>query len=281
MSDVGRTRRLARLFDPSSQRTVIVPVDDSLIAGPIGGLQNLKSQLLCIERACPNGILGFPGQFEHQELLNPHVGWICNLTASTTRSAHTRKILIGSVGQALSLGADAVAVHVNTTSKHEGEMLAHFAGVAGEARDLGVPVVAIMYPRRERPDGTDDNYEDVRNTNEDLFTTLVAHAVRVARDLGASLVKTQFTGSPDSFRTVVEAASPVPVVIAGGPLQPCERVLTMAHEATAAGAAGVSFGRNVYGRDNVGQMITALRLIVHEGASVADAMQAIRRARHG
>src|ERR1051326_8450647 len=66
-----------------------------------------------------------------------------------------------------------------------------------------------------------------------------------------------------SFASVVECAMGVPVLIAGGPLQPAEEVLLKAREAICAGAAGVSFGRNVFLRDNVGEFLQLLRGIIH------------------
>ncbi len=40
-------------------------------------------------------------------------------------------------------------------------------------------------------------------------------AARVAAELGADIVKTVYTGDPDTFREVTEGCS-VPVVVAGG-----------------------------------------------------------------
>lgn len=272
MMPTGRDRRLSRLFSASTGRTIIVPIDDSLIAGPANGLDQLNSKLeSIIECGRANAVLGFAGQLEH--LVSPaDVGWICNLTASTVRSHHTRKTQVGRPEHALAIGADAVAVHVNLTSRFESEMLAMLGSIVNDSRPLGVPVVAIMYPRRERPDGGDDNYEALRGTDEAHYAELVAHAARVARELGASVIKTQFTGSCESFRSVTAAAHPVPVVIAGGPIRPAREALAMADAAVAAGAAGVSFGRNVYGRTRPAAMLEALSLVVHDRRSLDDVL---------
>ena len=58
----------------------------------------------------------------------------------------------------------------------------------------------------------------------------VKHAARVGSELGVDIVKTNYTGDPDSFKEVVEGAL-VPVVIAGGPkVETDEELLNMVKE---------------------------------------------------
>lgn len=268
----GVSRRLRRIIDPVSHRTVIVPVDDSLLSGPEGRLLDLEAKLTDIASAKPNALLAFPGQFERFAAIVQDIPWICNLTASTTRSHHTRKRQVAQVEEALSLGCDAVAVHVNTTSEYEGEMLTILGQTIGRARQYGVPVVGIMYPRTVTADGRDDNYLGLKREEPAEYAALVAHAVRIAADLGASLIKTQYTGNVDTFRNVITAAAPVPVVIAGGPMLSTRDAITMTHDALEAGAAGISYGRNVFQRPRSSAMIRALQALIHEGASPGDAL---------
>jgi len=60
-AEAGKIRRLRRLFSPHSGRTVIVPVDDSLIFGPAEGLEQVVSKVQKIIMDPPNAILAFPG----------------------------------------------------------------------------------------------------------------------------------------------------------------------------------------------------------------------------
>ena len=83
-------------------------------------------------------------------------------------------------------------------------------------------------------------------------------------ELGADVIKTQYTGSPETFEKVVEATRPVPVFIAGGPLCSEPAALSAARGAIAAGASGVSFGRNVFERDDPARMLRLLHSAVHE-----------------
>lgn len=76
------------------------------------------------------------------------------------------------------------------------------------------------------------------------------------------MIKTQYTGDSGSFSQVVAAANNHPVFIAGGAMLEEQELYDMAKEAVAAGAAGVSIGRNVFNRVNSSEVIDNLRKIV-------------------
>lgn len=273
-SSAGKAKRLSRLLDGTSKRTVIVPIDDSLIFGPYDGLADLSLKIKQMAEAKPNGILAFAGVFrEFSETLSG-IGAIINLTASTVRSMHTRKVLINNLQSAIALDPEAVAVHVNVTSAYESEMLNNLGLVSRECESFGVPLMAIMYPRREEGD-KDDNYDDLKKKSPEAYTRLVCHCTRIAADLGADLIKTQFTGTAPSFQKVIEACWPIPVVVAGGPLTDPKSMLKNAFAAIEGGAIGVSFGRNVFNRTDSRQIITALKQLVYCRLSVDDALALI------
>ena len=254
---LGKARRLRRLFSASSRRTIIVPLDDGLIFGPFNGLENLKHITGQLKGSAANAVLAFPGALRAQADDLQNLGWIINVSASTVRGSHTNKILVGAVEQAARLSADAVAVHVNVTDEHEGDMLRNLGQVVRECEALELPVVAIMYPRRRGID-EDDNYEKLKNDDAPEYARLIAHACRIGVELGADLIKTQYSGNQATFRTVVEAASGVPIVIAGGPLLERGLAIERARDAIAAGAIGVSFGRNVYQRKDIRKFLEDL-----------------------
>jgi len=118
---------------------------------------------------------------------------------------------------AVSLDLEGVAVHVNVSSKFETEMFSILATAIRAASTYDVPVVAIMYPRREAEDGSDENYLTLKSSDRRAYTSLVAHAARVGMEMGADVIKTQYTGDSETFRKVVEACAPVPAIVAGGP----------------------------------------------------------------
>jgi DhnA family fructose-bisphosphate aldolase class Ia len=104
----------------------------------------------------------------------------------------------------------------------------------------------------------------------------VKHAARVGAELGADIVKVPYTGSVSSFKQVVEGC-PVPVVIAGGPKMDSDQdIFEMVEDALKAGAAGLSIGRNAFQHRKPEKMIQALCKMVHEGASVKDAIEMLK-----
>jgi DhnA family fructose-bisphosphate aldolase class Ia len=121
-----------------------------------------------------------------------------------------------------------------------------------------MPFLAMMYPRGP----------NIKNENE--FDS-VAHAARIGAELGADVVKTVYTGDPESFRRVVRSC-PVPVVVAGGPRMTTDiEVLELGENSMKAGAAGLSFGRNVFQHNRPQAMSKALAAIVHNGATAKEA----------
>ena len=190
----GKTRRLRRLFRSADARSVILPIDDGLISGPRGQLSDLVAFFDAIRECPPDGILLFAGVLARYCASLADVTAIVNVTASTNRTAHTRKVLCADVETAVAAGADLVAAQVNVTSSYEGDMLQGLGAVVRRAERFGLPVLAIMYSRKEN--GTvDDNYDNLKTAHPDQYSDLVAHAARIGMELGADVIKTQYTGS--------------------------------------------------------------------------------------
>ncbi len=262
VSSIGKKRRLNNIFDPSSGRTIIVPTDDLLLFGPKGHLVNYKEKIRLLKNTPINAILGFPGFFKEfqNDLLDK--AWIMNLSISTTQNQHTYKKLAFPVEHALSLGADAVAVHVNISSPYENEMIENLANVAVKCDNFGIPLMAIIYARKPGLIG-DDNYLDLKQNDPDKYTELISHVCRIGVEVGADIIKTNYTGSTTAFKKVIESSGNVPVVIAGGPETSEENALIMVQDSITAGASGVCFGRNTFSRDNIPSFIDSIRSIVN------------------
>ncbi|MGW4464320.1 hypothetical protein [Micromonospora sp. NPDC004704] len=272
MTSAGRLIRLSRLIP--DRRSVLVPFDDALISGPYGGLVDTVVRAREVADGGANAIMGFRALHDRCSARGLFVPFVLNLTASTVLSSHTRKTVVGSVEAAVRAGCDGVAVHVNVTDGREGEMLGTLGAVSDACQQWNMPLLAIMYPRRVHRDGTDDNYLELKATNRDGYARLVRHAVRIAVELGADIVKTQYTGDPESFATVVEVSLGVPVVIAGGPRTSVRQALDNAYGAMSAGAAGVCFGRQTYHRTDVTGFVRKLCLVVRDQRDPVDLVSA-------
>jgi DhnA family fructose-bisphosphate aldolase class Ia len=258
----GKKRRLSRLFHEG--KTLIVPVDDSLIFGPKDGLLAIRNTIKEIVKGEPNALLGFQRDLELVSNENANLPFIFNLTASTIMGQHVSKTMISTVEFALKNGADCVACHVNYSSQHENIMIHNLSAISEECDRLGMPLLVIAYPRCIKND-KEYNYDDVKENDPNAYAEIVAHAVRVSDELGADIIKTHYTGTMESFQKVVFAANGKPLVIAGGAKKPVAESLRIAEEAMKAGACGISYGRNVFNADDVEYYISALKRIVFQG----------------
>ena len=97
------------------------------------------------------------------------------------------KVPVADVEEAIKLGADAVSIHVNIGSQTEPQQLREFGKTAKICEEWGIPLLAMMYPRG----GKEINQFDVE---------FVKHVARIGAELGADIIKTNYTGSPDSFK---------------------------------------------------------------------------------
>ena len=256
---IGKERRLHSIF-PSNGKCIIVPLDDSLISQSNEGLFQLQDKIRDIERAKPDAILCYQGT---ACLISDYdIPLILNLTASTINSMHTNKVLISSVEHAVMQDASAVALHINISSQYESAMLRNIGEVSEKCHYYGIPMMVLAYPRKENGN-SDDNYADLRNNDIEKYTKLVSHCVRIAFELGADIIKTQYTGTPQSFEYVVKSAIDKPVIIAGGTMLNDEKLLEMVRGAISAGGAGVSIGRNIFNRSNSFAIIQKIREIVY------------------
>jgi DhnA family fructose-bisphosphate aldolase class Ia len=263
LQTMGLQRRLGALV-PATRPALWLPLDDRLISGPEDGLRDPRALLTREIVENLTAVLGFRGDLEacRRDLIGTPM--IMNLSASTIRRDHTRKVLVGSVGDAVVAGAEAIACHVNLTSPYEGEQIEHLGRRVAEADAVGVPVVAIVYPRGRRPDGGDNNYTALREQSPEEFAVLVRQCVALARSLGASVVKTVYTGTEETFRTVVAAALGMPVLIAGEKLAGEAEAIQRAASAIRAGARGVAFGRQIFARPEPAPFVRKLRAVLDD-----------------
>jgi DhnA family fructose-bisphosphate aldolase class Ia len=130
--------------------------------------------------------------------------------------------------------------------------------ILSEAQTYDIPVLGIIYPRGEE-NGADDDMTLLRDRGSEEYVEAVRHCVSLGADLGFDAIKTCYTGSRTSFETVISASRNVPIVIAGGPCVDEEAIVGASREAIQAGAAGVSFGRNIFGRSNPAEFVRRIR----------------------
>jgi len=262
---IGKAIRLERIIDRNSGKTVIIPMDHGVTVGPIAGLADMRTAISKVVAGGANAILMHKGMVRAGHRGSGRdVGLIIHLSAGTSLSPDPNaKELVCTVEEAIKLGADAVSIHINLGAETDKEMLRQFGLVSERCSEWQMPLIAMMYTRGPK---IQDEF-NVKN---------VKLAARAGAELGADIVKVSYTGSPETFAEVVQGC-PVPVVIAGGPkMGSDEDIFRMAEGALAAGAAGLSIGRNAFQHDKPDKMVRALSKMVHEGASVQAAIEIVK-----
>lgn len=262
---IGKKIRLERIINRHTGRTVIAPMDHGVSNGPMKGIIDIDKTVESISQGGADAILMHKGIVEQGHRgYGKDIGLIVHLSASTSLAPNpNNKVIVTSVEKAIQLGADAVSVHVNLGSETESEMLQELGEISETCSYWGIPLLAMMYPRGQKV----ENEHDVE---------LVKHAARVGSELGVDIVKTNYTGDPDSFKEVVEGAL-VPVVIAGGPkVDTDEELLQMVKDSIEVGGAGVAFGRNLFQAENPGKITKAISEVVHNDLEVNEALKFLK-----
>jgi len=260
MSKIGKAIRLERILDRRTHRTVIVPMDHGISVGHIAGLTDMPATVDKVAEGGANAVLGHMGLPLHGHRgYGRDIGLIIHLSASSALGPDpNHKVLVTEVEDTIRVGADAVSIHVNVGADDEAEMLHDLGRVARSCDLWGMPLIAMMYPRGPKVK-SEHNVEHVKL------------ASRIGSELGADIVKTNYTGSPDTFKEVVVGCS-VPVVIAGGPKMDTEKdLLQMVYDAISVGAAGVAFGRNIFQAKNPTLLVKKLCTVVHMGYTPEEA----------
>jgi DhnA family fructose-bisphosphate aldolase class Ia len=144
---------------------------------------------------------------------------------------------IGSVEEALTLGADAVVVYVALAGSNEPEMISYASRIGEACARLGIPFIA----EAEWPNA----YQTLTDLKDTYSAEYLTRNARLCVELGADIVKVNWSGDQRSFAEIVRACDG-PVVVAGGTLVCDEELLTRLEQATQAGAVGCSVGRNIF-----------------------------------
>lgn len=164
---------------------------------------------------------------------------------------------------AVRLGADAFATCAFVRGPSEAAHLRRVADFVRQAAPFDMPVILHVYPRRYGENGPEVVY-DPEN---------IAWAVRCGVECGVDLIKVPYTGDPTSYGQIVREC-PLPIVAAGGPRAETLRdALAMASGVIAAGARGLTVGRNIWGFSQVTQAVRAFNCVIHENVAPDQAMQ--------
>jgi DhnA family fructose-bisphosphate aldolase class Ia len=257
----GKALRLSSIFRKADGRAVIVAIDHGGIAGPIQGI--LKPAPLV--RACLEG--GADAILTTRGFVKASIAeWgrsmslILRLTGGfTTLGGRFEEEMISSPETALAYGASGAAVTVKFGHQREGEFTRQASLTADACERWALPLMIEAMAARGK---------DLKSSDPEGIKL----ASRAAQEIGADIVKTYYTGDPDSFRQVVEGC-PAPIVVLGGErMNTVEELFAAVEGSLQAGAAGVAIGRNIWQHPNPRAMVEAMVGVVHEGWSAKQAV---------
>jgi DhnA family fructose-bisphosphate aldolase class Ia len=252
--------RLGRLFERESGRTFIAAVDHGLVTGVKPGNEDALGTVELLAACEPDGVLLSPGLlakaghlFAFRGAPSPVVRADFLLVGERMEGVGEHYRVLCGPEEAASLGADAVTMFL-ALGVEDGAMLADnaraIARAAQEARRVGLALIVevVLWGGR---------IEEKRDPE------LLALGCRMAAELGADAIKTEYTGDPRTMKSVVEGC-PAPVLVLGGPRMDSEEELLSATEgAVSVGARGVVYGRNVWQADDPVELSRAIRKLVH------------------
>lgn len=263
MSQIGKELRLNRMLNPKSKNAIVVAMDHAAVLGPIPGIVNPVETVKTLAAHkpetffMPNGVVKqvYPSFVEND------IPFMVSIDTCVEMGPEPNYFMLSdTVMHAVQLGASGVSMHVLVGAEKTSDMLKGLAKVAEDCDNLGMPLMAIMYPC-----GFDNN----------KAVEHVKWAARIGAELGADIVKTYFTGSKETFEEVVEAC-PIPVMLSGGSLtdEPKE-FLAVLKNVVDAGGRGCAVGRNLWQYKEPVKMLEAMKLIMHENGSVDEALKVL------
>jgi fructose-bisphosphate aldolase/2-amino-3,7-dideoxy-D-threo-hept-6-ulosonate synthase len=256
---IGKEIRIERIFNRNTGRSVIIPMDHGFSLGQIEGLTNMTEVITDVAKGGANAIILHKGMVKagHRKH-GKDIGLIVHLSGSTSMNPDPNdKVIVCTVEEAISLGADAVSIHVNLGAPNESRMIESAGEISRDCTRWGIPLLVMIYPRGKNVDSNSPS--------------AIGHCVRVAEELGADFIKTNYPGSPEAFAKIVSACS-VPVMIAGGEKAGDKETLKVIHDSVKAGGAGVCMGRNAFQRKNTTRFVQAISRVVHKNLDPDEAM---------
>jgi 2-amino-4,5-dihydroxy-6-oxo-7-(phosphooxy)heptanoate synthase len=248
----GKRRRLSGISGADG-RFLFVPMDHSVSDGPIASVSRFRRIVCDVAAAGADALIVHKGRAAAiADLPLDACSLVVHLSASTSHGPDVNaKVLVGSVEDAVRLGAAGVSIHVNIGAPTEADQLRDFGVVASDCERYGMPLLAMMYAR------------GAPIADEHDSATL-AHLVAIAIDLGADIVKTVVPQPLETVSAVIDSSS-VPVVFSGGsPGSGDPRgLLFTARTVVAAGGAGLAAGRRVWADPDPARVVRSLVNAIH------------------
>ena len=242
-SSIGKYSRLRTIFH-DSDRAFVVAFDHGILMGPVDGIQDIVTSVKKVVSGNPDAIQLTPpiAKVLSENFLGRNSPSLIarldtsNLWRSTPAPKNGYYTDLFSVKDAVRLNADAVVAYLLVGFENdydESNNMKILSAIVHEAHDYGMPLII-------EPLGLSKGYQVVRDK------TIISLAVRMATEIGADLLKVDYTGDKTSFSEILNSTT-CPVLIRGGPkTKTVEDSMKMVLDSLDLGAKGIVFGRNIW-----------------------------------
>ncbi len=273
--------RLNRLFAQDG-KCLQVALDHGAVNVPhlIPGIENMQKVISTVAAAGPDAILVSTGQAHWLQNLkqNPKPALVVRVDVPNIYMVPTPEevfctLLDQAVEQAVALDAASVVLNLFSVPGVPGlhrHCVENISRLKPQCERYGMPM--MVEPMLLIPDG-----QGGFKVNPDIQKTIAL--ARQAVELGADIVKADIAESLDEYHLVVQAAAPRPLLPRGGPRVTDHEILSRTHALIQEGASGIVYGRNIYEHPHPARMIRACQAVVHEGATVIQAMSMLNEIR--
>ncbi len=273
MYAMGKAVRLSRMVNAESGKMMAITVDHATSRGiaPMTGIQDIQGAIDKIVAGVPDAMTMTGGI--QKRCWGPHVGSgiaILHKISNYSPTSPTNDCIFGSVDAAVRMGADAVSLGCMTLGTYQNEQFERIGVVSEYCDKIGMPLIGHIYPKGESvPKEKQTAWENI------------AYCCRSAAELGLDVVKTTYTGDPDSMAKVIACVpSSFRVVIQGGDTPKGLKgddllmyYMQMTRDALDAGCGGVTMGRWVWDSEDVTALVIALRRLIHKKFTAKECME--------
>lgn len=273
---MGKAVRLSRMVNPLSNKMMAITVDHATSRGiaPMAGIHDIQNAIDSIAAGRPDAITMTWGI--QKRCWGPHIGSgisVLQKISNYAPTSPTNDMIFGSVDAAIRSGADAVSLGCMTLGDYQNEQFERIGEISEYCDEVGMPLIGHIYPKGESVERED------RTSWENI-----AYCARSAAELGLDIVKTTYTGDPDSMAKVISCVpSSFRVVIQGGDTpkglsgeELLDYYLHMTRDALDAGCGGVTMGRWVWDYQDVSALVIALRRMIHKSYTVRETKELLR-----
>lgn len=264
----AKALRLRRIIDPTSGTATMFAFSHGTSAPQV--LAGLEEPAKMVEAAASGGadcVFLAAGLIDPlaDVLARSDLGVAVKVSATASRGGTPyQEVLTTSVERCLELGADAAVALIPFAPENEPDVIRMTAALGEACGRWGVPFIAeAEYP---------NSYYGDEKFAEEWGVSYLKRSARLCAELGADIVKSNWTGSVDTFAQIVDSVT-VPVVVAGGSRISDLDLLQNLQAAREAGAVGCSVGRNIFQHETPERMVRAITAIFKEGAGAREAFE--------